>query len=57
MYIFKMIKEKRIKQLLICMQHFVRRLKKEINKRNKDAEQRIRSNKPKYKLDHIVKER
>ncbi|XP_048770357.1 pescadillo homolog [Ostrea edulis] len=37
--------------------HFVRRLKKAINKRNKDAEQRIRSNKPKYKLDHIVKER
>ncbi|XP_022344968.2 pescadillo homolog [Crassostrea virginica] len=37
--------------------HFVRRLKKAINKRNKDAEQRIRSNKPKYKLDHIVRER
>ncbi|XP_062588069.1 pescadillo homolog [Saccostrea cucullata] len=37
--------------------HFVRRLKKAINKRNKDAEQRIRSNKPKYKVDHIVKER
>lgn len=37
--------------------HFVRRLKKAINKRNKDAEQRIRNNKPKYKLDHIVRER
>ncbi|CAC5403274.1 PES1 [Mytilus coruscus] len=37
--------------------HFVRRLKKAINKRNTDAANRIRANKPKYKLDHIVKER
>lgn len=38
-------------------QYFVRRLKKVINKRNKDVEQRIRNNKFKYKLDYIVRER
>lgn len=38
-------------------QYFVRRLKKVINKRNKDVEQRIRNNKLKYKLDYIVRER
>lgn len=37
--------------------HFVRRLRKAINKGNSDAAGRIRANKPKYKLDHIVKER
>ncbi|XP_041348851.1 pescadillo homolog [Gigantopelta aegis] len=37
--------------------HFVRRLKKAIAKKNSNAVSRIRSNKPKYKLDHIVKER
>ncbi|XP_064612804.1 pescadillo homolog [Liolophura sinensis] len=36
---------------------FLRRLKKAVSKRNADAEARIRSNRPNYKLDHIVKER
>jgi len=36
---------------------FVRRLKKAIAKNDSGAAQRARQNKPKYKLDHIVKER
>ncbi|KAL8567297.1 hypothetical protein ACOMHN_023340 [Nucella lapillus] len=39
------------------MKHFNRRLKKAVQKRNVNAADRIRSNKPKYKLDTIVKER
>ncbi|XP_021364933.1 pescadillo homolog [Mizuhopecten yessoensis] len=37
--------------------HFVRRLKKALEKNNKDAVQRIRGNKPKYSLNHIVRQR
>ncbi|KAK7483722.1 hypothetical protein BaRGS_00025043 [Batillaria attramentaria] len=37
--------------------HFMRRLKKAVSKKNRNAEERIRANKPKYKLDKIVKER
>ncbi|XP_067680324.1 pescadillo-like [Haliotis asinina] len=37
--------------------HFVKRLKKAIEKKNSNAVRRIRANRPKYKLDHIVKER
>ncbi|XP_076452678.1 pescadillo homolog [Babylonia areolata] len=39
------------------LKHFNRRLKKAIQKRNINAATRIRSNKPKYTLDRIVKER
>ncbi|XP_046365671.1 pescadillo-like [Haliotis rufescens] len=37
--------------------HFVKRLKKAIEKKNSNAVRRIRANRPKYKLDHVVKER
>ena len=37
--------------------HFMRRLRKATEKRETDAIQRIKNNRPKYKLDHIVKER
>ncbi|KAK3084322.1 hypothetical protein FSP39_011558 [Pinctada imbricata] len=37
--------------------HYIRRLKKAVNKKNNDAVGRIKQNKPKYQLDHIVRER
>ncbi|XP_069136470.1 pescadillo homolog isoform X2 [Argopecten irradians] len=37
--------------------HFVRRLKKALEKNNTEAVRRIRQNKPKYNLHHIVRER
>ncbi|XP_033748766.1 pescadillo homolog [Pecten maximus] len=37
--------------------HFVRRLKKALEKNNTEAVRRIRGNKPKYNLHHIVRER
>ncbi|XP_060074587.1 pescadillo homolog isoform X2 [Ylistrum balloti] len=37
--------------------HYVRRLKKALEKNNTEAVKRIRGNKPKYKLHHIVRER
>ncbi|XP_045172172.2 pescadillo homolog isoform X2 [Mercenaria mercenaria] len=37
--------------------HFMRRLKKAYGRKNLNAAARIRKNRPKYKLDHIVKER
>ena len=43
--------------LFMCCQHFNRRLRKAIAKRNKNAADRIRSNKPRYTLDKLVKER
>ncbi|KAL5016091.1 hypothetical protein ScPMuIL_005680 [Solemya velum] len=39
------------------LKHFIRRLKKAKAKKNHDAATRIQLSKPKYKLDHIVKER
>ena len=39
------------------LQHFMRRLKKAYGRRNLEAAARIQRNKPKYKLDHVVKER
>ncbi len=46
--------------LLKCFclfQIFVKKLKKALGKKDSNAAQRIRQNRPKYKLDHIVKER
>ncbi|XP_060587911.1 pescadillo homolog isoform X2 [Ruditapes philippinarum] len=37
--------------------HFMRRLKKAYGRKNLNAAARIKKNRPKYKLDHIVKER
>ena len=37
--------------------HFVRKLRKAIDKKDGGAARRLRQNKPKYKLDKIVKER
>ncbi len=38
-------------------QVFLKKLKRARDKGNSDAEERIQANKPKYSLDHIVRER
>ena len=40
-----------------AMKIFAKKLRKAIDKRNKEKEQTIRNNEPTYRLDHIVKER
>ena len=41
----------------LLVQAFVKKLKKAVAKKEHGDARRIRRNKPKYKLDHIVRER
>lgn len=44
-------------QLPLCLQIFVRKLRKAYGKSEWGTAERLKDNKPSYKLDHIVKER
>ena len=42
---------------VLCLQIFVRKLKRAYGKTEWSAVERLKENKPTYKLDHIIKER